>query len=145
MNDISEVLDGRIDDLMKDTFEGIEDSPLCPIRWMLDRISSRWALYILSGLADNQPRRFSDLSEAIPVTISNRMLSRTLDELVTSGLVSRDEQGRQVWYQLTELGGSLMVPMGSLIQWIIANAKLLDESRRKFGLPELDLPPGLLD
>ena len=34
--------------------------------------------------------------------------------------------------------------MRSLIGWVIENAALLDKGRRKFGLPPLDLPAGVV-
>lgn len=132
------------DALISDVFAGVPDSPLCPIRWMLDRIGSRWALYILATVADRGPTRFSDFPEALPVEISNRMLAKTLDDLVGDGLLLRHAEGRQVAYELSELGASLMTPMRSLLRWVVENARQLDESRRKFGLPPLDLPPGAL-
>jgi DNA-binding HxlR family transcriptional regulator len=110
---------------------------------MLDRIGERWSLYVLCHLHDNGPSRFSEFTKAIP-NISNRMLTLTLEKLSENNLIERQDGALSI-YTLTDLGRSLMIPMRSLVDWIVVNARELDAGRKKFGLPPLDLPPGALD
>lgn len=132
---------------MRDAFPEMRDSKTCPVRWMLDRIGERWSLYVLCHLQDRPAARFAEIAEGVVAMggpISNRMLAMTLDKLEADTLIARTEHGALITYSLTGLGVSLMVPMRSLLHWVIEHARELDAGRRKFGLPPLDLPPGVL-
>lgn len=61
----------------------IED---CPIRNVLSRFSSKWAMLILCVLSENEATRFNTISKAIP-DISPKVLTETLKALETDGLV----------------------------------------------------------
>ena len=63
----------------------IED---CPIRNVLSRFSSKWAMLILCVLSENEATRFNTISKAIP-DISPKVLTETLKALETDGLVKR--------------------------------------------------------
>lgn len=128
----------------QNAFPTVKDGKTCPILWMLDRIGERWSLWVLCYLADHGVSRFSDIASNLGEPISNRMLSLTLDKLEQNVLVARHENEGAVTYELTDLGTSLMTPMRSLVDWVIVNAATLDNGRRKFGLPPLDLPAGVL-
>ena len=52
----------------------------CPIRDILSRLSSKWAMLILITLDANEVMRFNDLQKSIG-DISQRMLSVTLRTL----------------------------------------------------------------
>lgn len=94
----------------------------CPVRDVLDRIGDRWTVLVLGELA-NGTRRFSELRRAVP-DISQRMLSQTVRHLEADGLISRTvfpTVPPRVDYALTDLGRSLMVPLGALVAWAGAN------------------------
>ena len=57
----------------------------CPIRDILSRLSSKWAMLILITLDANEVMRFNDLQKSIG-DISQRMLSVTLRTLEADGL-----------------------------------------------------------
>ncbi|MCS0497139.1 helix-turn-helix transcriptional regulator [Ancylobacter sp. MQZ15Z-1] len=110
----------------------------CPTRSLLDRIGDRWSVLVLMELA-LRARRFSELRRAIP-DISQRMLTQTLRSLENDGLISRTVFATvplRVDYELTELGRSLMVPLGGLIAWADANHARVRAARRQ---PETTTP-----
>lgn len=88
--------------------------PLCPTRQLLDRIGTKWtsmAVKVLAGAAPGEVR-FAELRRRIP-GISQKMLSTTLQSLVSDGLAARRVEPTvppAVHYRLTELGLSLETP-----------------------------------
>ncbi|MEV0107254.1 helix-turn-helix domain-containing protein [Nocardia sp. NPDC050799] len=91
----------------------------CPAREVLDHITSRWGVLILTALGRG-PLRFSELHTTIG-GISEKMLSQTLRTLVRDGLVSRivePVRPPRVSYELTDLGRGLTVPMQQFLDWI---------------------------
>lgn len=102
----------------------------CPVREVLDRIGDRWTVLVLSELAIGT-RRFSELRRAIP-DISQRMLSQTVRHLEADGLISRTVYPTvppRVDYALTDLGRSLMVPLGALVAWAGENHPQIKAAR----------------
>ena len=90
----------------------------CPSRRLLDRIGDRWTVLLITTLEDG-PRRFSELLRTVD-GISQKMLTQTLRSLEADGLVLRTvhpEIPPRVEYELTELGRSLLEPLGALISW----------------------------
>ena len=82
----------------------------CPIRDILSRLSSKWAMLILITLDANELMRFNDLQKSIG-DISQRMLSVTLRTLEADGLIGRKaypEIPPRVEYSLTPRGLSLI-------------------------------------
>ena len=78
----------------------------CPIRDILSRLSSKWAMLILITLDANEVMRFNDLQKSIG-DISQRMLSVTLRTLEADGLIGRKaypEIPPRVEYSLTPGG-----------------------------------------
>lgn len=78
----------------------------CPIRDILSRLSSKWAMLILITLDANEVMRFNDLQKSIG-DISQRMLSVTLRTLEADGLIGRKaypEIPPRVEYSLTPRG-----------------------------------------
>lgn len=98
------------------------DVQKCPVRDVLDRLSGKWALLILLEL-QQEPLRFNALTRLVP-DISKRMLTQCLRDLERDGLISRTvfpTKPPSVQYALSELGHSLLEPMGGLIAWAGAN------------------------
>lgn len=113
---------------------------MCPIRDILERLSSKWGMLVLVTLNANGTMRFSDIHRSIG-DISQRMLTVTLRTLETDGLVSRKvypEVPPKVEYCLTERGLSLIPFMESLVGWALANMPaILQERKEKEGVGEV--------
>lgn len=105
----------------------------CPTRQLLDRISDKWVVLVLSLLEDG-PKRFSVLKREID-GISQKMLSQTLRALEQDGLLVRRAFPTvpvTVEYELTALGRSLNVAMRPIVEWAIANMGRVLKARDSF-------------
>ncbi|MBU3836953.1 MAG: helix-turn-helix transcriptional regulator [Candidatus Phocaeicola faecigallinarum] len=104
----------------------------CPIRNVLSRFSSKWAMLILCILSENEATRFNSISKAIP-DISPKVLTETLKSLEADGLISRKiyaEVPPKVEYSLTELGKSLIPILNNLISWAIDNSEYITKRKK---------------
>lgn len=104
----------------------------CPIRNVLSRFSSKWAMLILCVLSENEATRFNSISKAIP-DISPKVLTETLKSLEGDGLISRKlyaEVPPKVEYSLTELGKSLIPILNNLISWAIDNSAYIMKRKK---------------
>src|SRR5882757_9650773 len=91
----------------------------CPARQVLDHVTSRWGVWVLMALREND-LRFYELRDRIE-GISEKMLSQTLRTLVRDGLVWREVEPStppRVSYGLTALGRGTGEPLASLFAWI---------------------------
>ncbi|WP_213817097.1 helix-turn-helix domain-containing protein [Glaciihabitans sp. dw_435] len=89
---------------------------VCPSRKLLDRISDKWVMLILTALGSGpdcvgepRPMRYSELSRVL-AGVSQKMLTQTLRALERDGLVTRTAEPTvpvTVTYELTDLGLSL--------------------------------------
>ena len=108
----------------------------CPIRDILSRLSSKWAMLILITLDANEVMRFNDLQKSIG-DISQRMLSVTLRTLEADGLIGRKaypEIPPRVEYSLTPRGLSLIPYLEGLVGWALANMpQIMNEREEKVG------------
>jgi DNA-binding HxlR family transcriptional regulator len=107
--------------VQRDVWQGISDTfnSECPAREVLDHITSRWGMLILTALGGG-PQRFSELHATIG-GISEKMLSQTLRTLVRDGLISRTVEPTtppRVSYELTELGQGLTESLHQFLEWI---------------------------
>jgi DNA-binding HxlR family transcriptional regulator len=87
----------------------------CSLALALDVVGDRWALLIIRDLLLG-PRRFGELLEGLP-GIGTDILTVRLRDLEGAGLVSRRQEGRASWYQLTEEGRALQPAMRELAIW----------------------------
>ncbi|GAB3849558.1 winged helix-turn-helix transcriptional regulator [Dactylosporangium cerinum] len=90
----------------------------CPARTTLSLVADTWSVVVVYGLGQG-PRRYSDLRERVG-GISKKMLTQTLRKLERSGLVRRRVLATApagVEYELTELGRTLLEPVGVLARW----------------------------
>lgn len=110
--------------------------PECPIRNVLARISSKWALAVLYTLdRSDGPLRFKDIERANP-DISQKMLTSTLRGLEADGLVSRTvyaEVPPRVEYAMTERGQSFMPVMRQLLDWAYVNLHDILSDREQYA------------
>ncbi|GAA4201990.1 hypothetical protein GCM10022220_08800 [Actinocatenispora rupis] len=96
----------------------------CPARMVLDHVTGRWGVLILTALRGGD-LRFHELRGRIE-GISDKMLSQTLRVLVRDGLVRRTVEPAappRVSYALTGLGEGVTEPLGALTGWIRTHAR----------------------
>lgn len=90
----------------------------CPVREVLDRVGDKWSVLVIV-LLGRRTHRFNELHRAVE-GISQRMLTLTVRALERDGLVERTVHASvppRVDYELTELGRTLLVPLGALSAW----------------------------
>jgi DNA-binding HxlR family transcriptional regulator len=112
----------------------------CPVRDVLDRLGDRWTLLVLMQLRDGT-LRFTALKRQIG-DISQRMLAQTLRQLEYDGLVNRKLYPTippKVEYSLTELGQSMLKPVGGLIEWASENHDAVRAARARYVAPEVQV------
>ena len=90
----------------------------CPLTAALAAISGKWKLIIIYWLAES-PRHFAALRKLMP-SISQKVLTEQLRELVADDIVHRDARGRvptPVVYSLTDYGRSLLPIVENVRRW----------------------------
>jgi DNA-binding HxlR family transcriptional regulator len=108
----------------------------CPSRQLLDRISDKWVVLMLSALGSDgshqfggdcsgEPRamRYSELSRML-AGVSQKMLTQTLRSLERDGLITRTATPTvpvTVSYELTDLGVSLHHTVRAIKAWAQTN------------------------
>ncbi len=105
----------------------------CPVRDVLDRIGDKWSVLLVQNLSEG-PVRFGALRRQIG-DISQRMLTETLRHLQRDGFISRKvfpTVPPSVEYALTDLGHSLLQPLGQLVAWSAQHHDVVKASRREF-------------
>ncbi|KPI19090.1 transcriptional regulator, HxlR family [Actinobacteria bacterium OK074] len=112
----------------------------CPVTDVLRRVGDKWSVLIVV-LLGRGPRRFNELHRSIE-GISQRMLTRTLRGLERDGLVTRTVYPTvpaTVEYRLSPLGTSLLLPLSTLTDWVLAHsqdiASAQGEYDEQFGGP----------
>lgn len=115
-------------DLPDDTFaEG------CPNRLVLDHLTSKWGILILTALADS-PRRWGELRRLIG-GVSEKMLAQTLRTLERDGLIDRTviaSSPVRVTYALTDLGADAATRLVPLVTWASEHASTVVGNRARF-------------
>jgi len=112
------------------------DAGNCPIRDVLDRLGDRWSVLVLKELAEGT-LRFGEIRARI-ADVSQRMLAQTLRRLEQDGLVSRrvfPTIPPRVDYTLTDLGRSLLVPLGAMVDWAVDNHDAIRAARAAYVAP----------
>lgn len=87
----------------------------CSLALALDVVGDRWALLVIRDLLLG-PRRFGELLDGLP-GIGTDILTARLRDLEAAGLVSRRQEGRASWYDLTDEGRALQPAMRELAIW----------------------------
>ena len=86
----------------------------------------KWTVKVMYFLKKG-PRRHGQLRRSLG-DVSQRMLTRTLRNLESSGLISRQvtrSKSLAVEYSLTNLGRSFIVPLDGICRWADGNKKEL--------------------
>ena len=92
--------------------------PATPLDDALDRLGDRWSLRVVEAILDG-PRRFNELTQAIPGLASN-ILSDRLRRLERSGVLVSErysEHPPRFVYRLTEDGRELAGVLHLLADW----------------------------
>ncbi len=100
---------------------------------VLERVGDKWTLLEVTTLGTG-PKRFNELRRSI-ASISQRMLTLTLRGLERDGFVTRTvfpTVPPRVDYELTELGRSLLTPVGALGAWALQNRPRIQAARLRF-------------
>ena len=116
---------------MKENLKKFRQASSCPVRNIIARFLGKWSILALCILAENDATRFNEIGKALP-DISPKVLSDTLKNLETDGLVSRKlyaEIPPRVEYSLTELGQSLMPHIYALINWGAEHFSTITQNR----------------
>jgi len=86
----------------------------------------KWSVKVLYSLK-KKPYRHGELRRRLG-TVSQRMLTRTLRNLESAGLISRKvtrSKSVAVEYSLTKQGRSFLAPLGGVCRWADARGKQL--------------------
>lgn len=92
----------------------------CPIDGLIDTISGKYAMQIVSVVGSEGSARFRDL-EGVFSSASTSTLSNRLEELVDVGVLERvryDEMPPHVEYRLTPAGEELQARLEPLLEWV---------------------------
>ncbi|TGX83384.1 transcriptional regulator [Palleniella muris] len=107
---------------------------ICPIRNIVARLGTKWALLVIVILSEQEAIRFSEMCKLIP-DISSKVLSETLKTLEADGLVTRKVYPTvppKVEYSLTDIGHSLVPIIQELTEWALKNMEAIMNNREKF-------------
>jgi len=108
-----------------------------PVREVLNRVGDKWSMLVIMILS-TEPVRFNELRRRID-GISQRMLTRTLQDLERCGLVTRTVEPSvppKVEYALTALGRTLLEPVMGLVTWARQNYPNMLEAQARYDTVE---------
>lgn len=106
---------------MDNNLEKIETltSSECGIEFTLSIMGGKWKPLILWFLAKKGTKRYGEIRRFIP-TVTNKMLSQQLKELVNDGLIHRKDYKvipPKVEYRITEKGKTLVPVLDFMCAW----------------------------
>ena len=107
---------------------------VCPLNEVIDRVSGKWAIGVLTLAGDRDPIRFTELERAIP-GISRRMLTLTLRNLERDGLLTRTVHPTvppKVEYALTPAARELAATLEALTSWAERHRATVTLAREAF-------------
>jgi len=90
----------------------------CPLTAALAALGGKWKLIIIYFLAES-PKHFAALRKSMP-GISQKVLTQQLNEMVSDGIVHRNETGpvpAPVIYSLTDYGQSVLPLVEQVRAW----------------------------
>ncbi len=97
----------------------LEKDIRCPLEYGLDIFGGKWKSRIVCVLAEKKVLRYSMIRHEM-TNITDAILSSTLKELITDGIVQRqqfDEIPPRVEYFLTPKGHSVVPILQTICQW----------------------------
>ncbi|GAA4861543.1 helix-turn-helix domain-containing protein [Kitasatospora terrestris] len=105
----------------------------CPHRLVLEHVTSKWGVLVLSALQD-RGHRFSELRRRV-AGVSEKMLAQTLQTLERDGLVHREAHPvipPRVDYTLTPLGREAAEALSGLTRWVALRMDDVDAARERY-------------
>jgi len=102
---------------------------------ILEMVGNKWTMLVTYRLGEGA-MRFSDLKRCA-TPISSKMLTQTLRELESFGMVSREvlpTMPPSVEYRLTDLGKSFLGAVSTICSWIGDNHQAIERARQKEAL-----------
>lgn len=111
------------------------DIAVCPSRRALNVIADKWTVLVVRAL-ESGPERYEQLRRRVQ-GISKKMLTQTLRELESNGLVQRtvyEVVPPHVEYALTPLGETLRAPLQALTLWATDHLEAVERARRAAGV-----------
>jgi DNA-binding HxlR family transcriptional regulator len=113
--------------------------PYCgAAREVLTIIGAKWAVLVVC-LLEERPKRFSEIKRDIG-DITQKSLTAVLRELEKDGIVVRvvtPTVPPRVDYGLTDLGQSLLGPIGALRTWAMDNHPAIRQAQARFVQKEV--------
>ena len=91
----------------------------CPVEYAIGVLSGKWKMMILWNMSREKRIRFNELQRRVK-GISTVMLSKSLKELESDGLIARfqyNEVPPRVEYDLTDLGREAWELLAGLAPW----------------------------
>ena len=91
----------------------------CPVHRTLELLSGKWRTHMIYELCKHPSMRFSELKRAYP-HITNTMLTNTLRDLETLGIVNREQFNEippHAEYSLAEKGRGLLPVFFEISKW----------------------------
>lgn len=108
---------------------------------ILSTIGNKWTVLVVVTLS-RRSMRFNEIRKEVG-DISQRMLTLTLRELERDGLVTRTvfpTVPPRVDYALTELGKTLIAPIGAIAGWAIEHRSAVADARQNFDTAKAAIP-----
>lgn len=96
----------------------------CPVDDVLDMVAKEYAIEIIGLLADDGPKRHSEIATTLDVNSSSALADR-LRTLTDAGILERTSHGGvppHVEYSLSPRGREFERRLRPLLQWAIRNA-----------------------
>jgi DNA-binding HxlR family transcriptional regulator len=104
------------------------------VREVIDRVADKWTMLALDALGEHGRLRFTRLGELMG-DVSQKMLTKTLRQMESDGLVTRKVFAvvpPRVEYELTPMGESLGEAFCGVWEWAALHRKAIARSREAF-------------
>lgn len=111
----------------------VKPASLCPVKDVLHTVSDKWSMLVIMVLGTKETMRFTELKTAIS-GISQKMLTATLRDLESYGLVSRKvyaEIPPKVEYTITPIGTAFLQHLVVMLDWACGSMRELKRQRKK--------------
>jgi DNA-binding HxlR family transcriptional regulator len=107
--------------------------PICPIKDILHTVGDKWSVSVMVMLGNYKTMRFNEIKNSIG-TISQKMLTATLRDLESFGLVHREIYPQippKVEYTITPMGEEFLRHLVVMLDWACVNVDEIAKNRKK--------------
>jgi DNA-binding HxlR family transcriptional regulator len=111
----------------------VNSASLCPVKDVLHTLSDKWSMLVMMVLGMKETMRFTEMKNAIR-GISQKMLTATLRDLESFGLVSRKVYAAvppKVEYTITPMGMTFLQHFVLMLDWACSSMKEIKRQRKK--------------